>query len=105
MKIWYMRDNHTFLSLPLDVDKAMKRLRAAFIDELDTYGMLCTKEGPMKSTNEHARSDWAEFEPRARAWIEAALKPTDAELEYASWALTPRQDGFVISGGPSQATT
>ena len=58
MTIWYMRDNHTFLPLPLDVDKAMKRLRAAFIDELDTYGMLCTKEGPMKVSGQPRHLDF-----------------------------------------------
>lgn len=89
MKIWYMRDNHTFLPLPLDADEAMDRLRKAFIDERDTYGMLCTKEGPMRDKSEHAGKDWPEFEPRARKWIEAALLPTDAEVEYGSWALTP----------------
>ena len=85
MRIWYMRDNHTFLSLPLDVDAAMVELRRTFIEEHDTYGSLCCKEGPMRHKMEHANADWSEFEPRARRWIEAALKPTDAELEYASW--------------------
>ena len=85
MRIWYMRDNHTFLSLPLDVDAAMVELRRAFIEEHDVYGSLCCKEGPMRNTMEHARADWPEFEPQARRWIEAALKPTDAEIEYASW--------------------
>jgi hypothetical protein len=90
MKIWYMRDNHTFLSLPLNVDAAMVELRKAFFDARDTYGMLCCKEGPMRKKVEQAQADWSEFEPRARKWIEAALKPTDAEIEYASW-LTPTE--------------
>lgn len=85
MKIWYMRDNHTFLSLPPDVDAAMVELRRAFIDKRDTYGSLCCREGPMRNKMEHAHADWLEFEPRARKWIEAALKPTDAEIEYTSW--------------------
>jgi hypothetical protein len=83
-----MRDNHTFLPLPLNVDEAMVVLRRAFIDERDTYGSLCCKQGPMRNKMEHAKADWSEFEPRARKWIEDALKPTDEEIEYASW-LTP----------------
>ena len=89
MRIWYMRDNHTFLALLRDVDAAMEQLRIAFVDERDTYGSLCTKEGPMANKMEHAYSNWDDFAPRAQAWIEAALKPSAAELEYASWALTP----------------
>ena len=85
MKIWYMSDNHTFRSLPLNVEASMTELRRAFIDERDTYGSLCCKEGPMRNKMEHAKADWPEFEPRARKWIEAALKPTEAEIEYASW--------------------
>ena len=42
----------------------------------------------MRNKVEHAKADWLEFEPRARKWIEAALKPTDADIEYTSW-LTP----------------
>ena len=83
-----MRDNHTFLPLPLDVDAAIDELRKAFIDKRNTYGMLCTKQGPMRNKHEHAGKDWCEFEPRARKWIEAALMPNVADVEYASW-LTP----------------
>jgi hypothetical protein len=50
-----MRDNHTFLSLPLNVDAAMVELRRAFIDERDTYGSLCCKQGPMRNKMEHAK--------------------------------------------------
>ena len=89
MRIWYMRDNHTFLSLPNNVEMAMIELRRSFIDEHDTYGMLCTQEGPMSGANAHAGKDWQEFCPRARCWIEAALQPTAAEIEYASWAQPP----------------
>lgn len=104
MKIWYMRDNHTFLSLPPDVDAAMVELRRAFIEKRDTYGSLCCTEGPMRNKMEHARADWLEFEPRARKWIEAALKPTDAEIEYTSW-LTPNalaDRGSALSEGLGQ---
>ena len=81
MTIWYMRDNHTFIPLPLDADEAMARLRRAFIDEIDAYGMLCTTEGPMRGKYEHAAKDWSEFEPRARKWLDAALLPSGGELE------------------------
>ena len=89
MKIWYMRDNHTFLPLPLPLEAAMEQLRTAFVDMRDTYGSLCTNQGPMSRKMEHAGNDWKEFSPRARAWLEAAVKPTAAELEYASWEFVP----------------
>lgn len=88
LKLWYMRDNHTFIRLPLDLNVAMTKLRTAFIDERDTYGMLCTKQGPMQNAPEHAYANWDEFEPRARKWIKDALEPSDAEIEYASWSLS-----------------
>ena len=84
-RIWYMRDNHTFVALPPEVDGAMARLEETFHGYYGTYGMLCTKTGPMRSTALNAGKEWSEFAPRARAWIEAALAPTDAEIEYASW--------------------
>ena len=96
MKLWYMRDNHTFLLLPPDVDAAMVELRRAFIEKRDTYGMLCCTEGPMRNKVEHAQADWLEFEPRARKWIEAALNPTDADIEYTSW-LTPNVAGNLTA--------
>ena len=87
--LWYMRDNHTFRRLPANVDDAMAILRDEF-DAGETYGMLCTKQGPMAGKNEHARKDWGDFEPRARRWLLAAMQPTAAEAEYASW-LTPNE--------------
>jgi hypothetical protein len=85
VKIWYMRDNHTFLKLPSEVDKAMVALREEFVERLGTYGALCTKQGPKAGKMEQARASWSEFAPRARAWLTAALGPTAAEIEYASW--------------------
>lgn len=85
--LWYMRDNHTFRRLPANVDDAIAILRDEF-GAGETYGMLCTKEGPMVGKYEHAREDWGDFERRARRWLLAAMQPTAAEAEYASW-LTP----------------
>lgn len=72
LKIWYMRDNHTFRGLPLNVEKAIHDLRIVFDGECGHYGMLCSKQ--FKDDPCHARGDWDEFEPRARAWLTEALK-------------------------------
>jgi len=85
-RIWYMRDNHSFAQLPNDVDAAMARLQEVFDGHCGHYGMLATKQGPMNGVVVHARSDWEEFAEQARPWLEAALKPSDADIEYTSWS-------------------
>ena len=40
--MYYMRDNHTFLPIPLDPDEAEVLLRQEF-DNGYTFGMLCSK--------------------------------------------------------------
>lgn len=70
VQIWYMRDNHTFASLPLDLETAMVTLRETFDGPCGRYGMLCSKQIDGRV---HARADWASFEPEARAWISAAI--------------------------------
>lgn len=87
--VWYMRDNHTFRRLPPEIELAVAILRDEF-NAGETYGMLCTKQGPMSGKVEHAGKDWNAFEPRARRWLIAAMQPTAAEAEYASW-LTPNK--------------
>lgn len=73
MKIWYMRDNHTFRPLPLDVEAAIDTLRNEF-DQGNTYGMLCSKE-PALSDSVHAKDkdSWVAFEAEARKWLTRAV--------------------------------
>ncbi len=46
VRIWYMRDNHTFLELPLDEAKAVEMLRVemSYADGMGRSGMLCSKQ-------------------------------------------------------------
>lgn len=78
MTLWYMRDNHTFVELLPNVNLAMATLHEVFHAECGTYGMLAAKAGPGKhSFNKvvHAGKIWADFEPRARAYLEEVLRP------------------------------
>lgn len=70
MKIWYMRDNHTFRPLPLNVEAAIDTLRNEF-DQGNTYGMLCSKE-PALCEVVHAKDSWTTFEVEARKWLTSA---------------------------------
>jgi hypothetical protein len=70
----YMRDNHTFLSLPLDIEDALQLLR----NERDagwTYGMLCGRPTGVVPEPIHARGleYWDSFERAARYWLTAAI--------------------------------
>jgi hypothetical protein len=74
VRCWYMRDNHTFRPLPLDVDAALAIMR----DERDngkTYGMLCGSPHGVVPPAVHARTaaEWPAFEDAARPWLEAAV--------------------------------
>jgi len=100
VSLYYMRDDHSFVGLPDHVDGAMMRLRQEFSDGC-TYGMCCTKLGPMRNKNEHARGDWAEFAPRARAWLVKALEPSEADVEYASWMARLIDSAPIAKGGAS----
>ena len=76
VRIWYMRDNHTFRELPLDVDAALAVMREER-DAGQTHGMLCGKpEGGVVAAPIHApgAADWAAFEARARPWLERAVE-------------------------------
>ncbi len=68
--IWYMRDNCTFLPLPLDVNAAIEAMRA----ESDKSGMLCTKFPGFKTVHARGEKHWPTFEAEARAWIERACR-------------------------------
>lgn len=86
MKLYYMRDNHTFCPLPLEIEQAIAVIRDEFADG-NSYGMLFTKSiDTSNAPNPHARRDFAEFEPRARAWLAYVLSyKSPADLEYESW--------------------
>jgi len=74
VKLYYMRDNHTFRNLPLDPDQAVAALRQEFRRGY-TYGMLCwTGETSRSAGNLHAAGDETaeEFFEAARDWIKAA---------------------------------
>lgn len=74
VRCWYMRDNHTFRPLPLDVDAALQVMREER-DDGNTYGMLCGKpDGVLGSVmHAHGAADWPRFEAAARPWLEQAV--------------------------------
>jgi hypothetical protein len=73
MKIYYMRDNHTFLPLPLDVGVSESLLRQEF-DDGHTCGMLCSKDPKMRDLLHARGSDQSEqFFQDARKWVQRAI--------------------------------
>lgn len=74
VQIWYMRDNHTFRALPLDVEQALSVMRQER-DAGGTYGMLCGKPGGVLPAPVHAGSaaEWPAFEAAARPWLEQSV--------------------------------
>ena len=66
VRVWYMRDNHTFLELPLDIDEAISALRNEWPSG-QTCGVLCSKE-----VNEevHAHGEIEPFIAEVRAWYD-----------------------------------
>jgi hypothetical protein len=75
VRCWYMRDNHIFRALPLDVEQALAVMRQER-DAGDTYGMLCGRpDGGVLPPPVHAgaAADWPAFEAKARPWLEAAV--------------------------------
>lgn len=75
VRIWYMRDNHTFRPLPMDIEQALAVMREER-DEGHTYGMLCGKpEGGVvpPPVHAHTASGWPIFEAAARPWLETAI--------------------------------
>lgn len=84
VRCWYMRDNHTFRGLPLDVEGALAVMREER-DDGQTYGMLCGKPATVLPPVVHASdaARWDEFEAAARPWLEQAVarsKPPNAEV-------------------------
>lgn len=74
VRCWYMRDNHTFRALPLDVEAALVVMREER-DAGHTYGMLCGRPHSVVHEPVHARTamEWHAFEDAARPWLEAAV--------------------------------
>lgn len=74
VRCWYMRDNHTFRSLPMDVEQALAVMRKER-DDGQTYGMLCGRPSGVVPPAVHARSasEWPEFESAARLWLDASI--------------------------------
>ena len=71
---WYMRDNHTLVKLPLDVNTALSILRQER-DAGQTYGMLCGHPIGVVPKPIHAgtTAEWATFEEAAKQWLETAI--------------------------------
>lgn len=74
VRCWYMRDNHTFRPLPLDVDAAMQVMREER-DDGQTYGMLCGRPLGVVPEPVHVSTaeKWGDFEAKARPWLESAV--------------------------------
>lgn len=64
IKIYYMRDNHTFRPLSLTVEDAIKEVREEW-DAGFTHGMLCSKS-PGVPQPVHAHGNWLAFEASIR---------------------------------------
>jgi hypothetical protein len=84
VRCWYMRDNHTFRALPLDVEAALAVMREER-DAGQTYGMLCGRPRGVVPEPVHARTawEWPAFEDAARPWLETAVarsKPPNVEV-------------------------
>lgn len=73
LPIWYMRDNHTFLRLPLNVDQALQLIRQEFVEGM-SYGMLCSKNNELPLVHAEGPERWPVFEIAAREWLKRAVK-------------------------------
>lgn len=89
--LFYMRDNHTFRRLPLDVELAIEAMREER-DDGQTYGMLCSKQaGELGQVHAYDAARWPAFESQARPWLAAMLEKHKAwanppgQIEYDSW--------------------
>lgn len=81
MKLYYMRDNHTFKPLPFNVDNAEAILRQEF-DNGCTCGMLCaTPSKSMEIVHAPCSENAEVFFQQARDWVQRA-----ANIEHG---LTP----------------
>lgn len=78
--LWYMRDNHTFRKLPLDIEGAIATMREEW-EAGHTGGCLFVRpappsENPMRDSSGvtgSVHAGWDDFETRARVFIARAL--------------------------------
>lgn len=74
LKIYYMRDNHTFRELPFDLDKAINILKEEFSDG-QSYGMLCANpKGLVDPVHARSLSEMDYFITKAIPWIEKCIE-------------------------------
>lgn len=72
VKLYYMRDNHTFKRLTGPVEEMLAQVMAEF-DDGYTYGMLCTKSLPgLGVVHAPGSADRQRFQNEAREWLFAA---------------------------------
>ena len=77
MKIYYMRDNHTFLPLPFNVDEAIRLIKEEF-EKGYTYGMLCSKDPNIYSmVHANGKERLNQFLVEATAWLNNAIHVQD----------------------------
>jgi hypothetical protein len=77
IKLYYMRDNHTFVPLPLDTEAAEVILK----NELKcgyTHGMLCSHAMPGDYVHAHGLDREEDFLEKAREWIQTAIHKNTA---------------------------
>lgn len=75
MRIFYMLDNHTFLSLPKGADEALPLIRRE-AESGYSHGMLCVGGGAAYGqVHMHGMADWHRFETAARTWFEQFTTP------------------------------
>ena len=77
--LYYMRDNHTFRSLPLDVEKALQAVHEEF-DAGYTYGMLCSKLKGVGYLHANGSKRSEEFFMAAREWLQDAVDVAIGEV-------------------------
>jgi hypothetical protein len=72
VRLYYMRDDHTFKRLTGPVEDMLAQVMAEFDDGF-TSGMLCTKSLPdLGHVHAHGTSDRQRFMNEAREWLFAA---------------------------------
>lgn len=75
MRIFYMLDNHTFLSLPKNPDEALPLILKEASSGY-SHGTLCVGGGAAYGhVRMHGMADWSRFEKDARKWFEQFSPP------------------------------
>ena len=75
MKIFYMRENHTFLTLSLNIAEALSAIREEF-SEGNGHGSLCCKSVPNGFVD--ANGDLDKFEAQVRDFYAANVTEQNA---------------------------